>query len=123
MSSREGDGSPEGWLCTMMMAAQCWRIGSLNSSPMRTIELFRLPLYTSWLPTTWFLVFSSRVRRCSCSSRDISVSYTHLRAHETRHDLVCRLLLEKKKKKKNKIYLHIRKYQNNANIKTTNEQP
>src|SRR5450756_627753 len=29
-----------------------------------------------------------------------SVSYTHLRAHETRHDLVCRLLLEKKKKKK-----------------------
>ena len=32
-------------------------------------------------------------RTCS-----ISVSYTHLRAHETRHDLVCRLLLEKKKK-------------------------
>ena len=32
------------------------------------------------------------------------VSYTHLRAHETRHDLVCRLLLEKKKKnKENKI--------------------
>src|SRR5450759_1711573 len=30
------------------------------------------------------------------------VSYTHLRAHETRHDLVCRLLLEKKKKK----YIH-----------------
>src|SRR5450759_5884691 len=28
-----------------------------------------------------------------------TVSYTHLRAHETRHDLVCRLLLEKKKKK------------------------
>src|SRR5450756_2624148 len=48
----------------------------------------------------------------SCTSVDISsgslsvndrksctVSYTHLRAHETRHDLVCRLLLEKKKKK------------------------
>src|SRR5665648_1170041 len=29
-----------------------------------------------------------------------AVSYTHLRAHETRHDLVCRLLLEKKKNKK-----------------------
>ena len=28
------------------------------------------------------------------------VSYTHLRAHETVLDLVCRLLLEKKKKKK-----------------------
>eukprot|EP00658_Telonema_sp_P-2_P000383 TRINITY_DN10140_c0_g1_i1.p1 TRINITY_DN10140_c0_g1~~TRINITY_DN10140_c0_g1_i1.p1 ORF type:complete len:170 (+),score=64.66 TRINITY_DN10140_c0_g1_i1:163-672(+) len=30
---------------------------------------------------------------------DISVSYTHLRAHETPEHLVCRLLLEKKKKK------------------------
>eukprot|EP00658_Telonema_sp_P-2_P066593 TRINITY_DN5557_c0_g1_i9.p1 TRINITY_DN5557_c0_g1~~TRINITY_DN5557_c0_g1_i9.p1 ORF type:complete len:101 (-),score=14.51 TRINITY_DN5557_c0_g1_i9:75-377(-) len=28
------------------------------------------------------------------------VSYTHLRAHETPEHLVCRLLLEKKKKKK-----------------------
>ena len=28
----------------------------------------------------------------------IAVSYTHLRAHETVLDLVCRLLLEKKKK-------------------------
>src|SRR5450756_2560020 len=33
------------------------------------------------------------------SSSPRTVSYTHLRAHETRHDLVCRLLLEKKKKK------------------------
>ena len=32
------------------------------------------------------------------SLRLVSVSYTHLRAHETREDLVCRLLLEKKKK-------------------------
>ena len=30
----------------------------------------------------------------------ISVSYTHLRAHETVLDLVCRLLLEKNNKKK-----------------------
>ena len=29
-----------------------------------------------------------------------SVSYTHLRAHETGRNLVCRLLLEKKKKKR-----------------------
>ena len=29
-----------------------------------------------------------------------AVSYTHLRAHETVLDLVCRLLLEKKKHKK-----------------------
>ena len=31
------------------------------------------------------------------------VSYTHLRAHETVLDLVCRLLLEKKKSKKKKF--------------------
>ena len=29
-----------------------------------------------------------------------AVSYTHLRAHETVLDIVCRLLLEKKKRKK-----------------------
>src|SRR5665648_1027643 len=34
------------------------------------------------------------------------VSYTHLRAHETRHDLVCRLLLEKKKKTNKNIYIY-----------------
>ena len=34
----------------------------------------------------------------ACRAYDMhTVSYTHLRAHETRHDLVCRLLLEKKK--------------------------
>src|SRR5665648_908225 len=46
---------------------------------------------------------TSTVKPCSCITnfdRLISVSYTHLRAHETRHDLVCRLLLEKKKKQK-----------------------
>ena len=37
-----------------------------------------------------------------------SVSYTHLRAHETVLDLVCRLLLEKKKNKRSrKKYRHI----------------
>ena len=35
----------------------------------------------------------------SAAQRYISVSYTHLRAHETKANLVCRLLLEKKKKK------------------------
>eukprot|EP00658_Telonema_sp_P-2_P022704 TRINITY_DN1907_c0_g1_i4.p1 TRINITY_DN1907_c0_g1~~TRINITY_DN1907_c0_g1_i4.p1 ORF type:complete len:105 (-),score=29.42 TRINITY_DN1907_c0_g1_i4:32-346(-) len=39
-----------------------------------------------------------------------AVSYTHLRAHETPEHLVCRLLLEKKKKKINPIrYLTWRK--------------
>ena len=34
----------------------------------------------------------------------IAVSYTHLRAHETVLDLVCRLLLAKKKKNKPNRY-------------------
>src|SRR5450756_3199535 len=34
---------------------------------------------------------------CNTDESPVAVSYTHLRAHETRHDLVCRLLLEKKK--------------------------
>src|SRR5450756_2366988 len=34
----------------------------------------------------------------------VPVSYTHLRAHETRHDLVCRLLLEKKKRQNKEKY-------------------
>ncbi len=33
------------------------------------------------------------------------VSYTHLRAHETSLHLVCRLLLEKKKKHKNHVII------------------
>ena len=35
-----------------------------------------------------------------------AVSYTHLRAHETVLDLVCRLLLEKKKQPTNKDHIH-----------------
>src|SRR5450756_2733104 len=52
-----------------------------------------------------------------------SVSYTHLRAHETRHDLVCRLLLEKKKnqdintKKKQQIETKTKKTQKNKKKK------
>ena len=36
---------------------------------------------------------------CGSACRAYPVSYTHLRAHETVLDLVCRLLLEKKKTK------------------------
>ena len=37
----------------------------------------------------------------------ISVSYTHLRAHETVLDLVCRLLLEKKKQTILTLPIHV----------------
>ena len=36
-------------------------------------------------------------RRVALEHAEQAVSYTHLRAHETVLDLVCRLLLEKKK--------------------------
>ncbi|WDT36794.1 hypothetical protein PVA38_11175 [Streptococcus pneumoniae D39] len=42
-------------------------------------------------------VCSDRCCECSCIGCWGAVSYTHLRAHETVLDLVCRLLLEKKK--------------------------
>src|SRR5674536_381016 len=41
-------------------------------------------------------------RNYSFRTSFIAVSYTHLRAHETPEHLVCRLLLEKKKKKTTK---------------------
>src|SRR5450756_2114669 len=34
------------------------------------------------------------VKDCYEITTELTVSYTHLRAHETRHDIVCRLLLE-----------------------------
>ena len=42
----------------------------------------------------------------------VPVSYTHLRAHETVLDLVCRLLLEKKNTQKNHVAIQSDKYQN-----------
>ena len=50
-----------------------------------------------------------RKRRKACS-----VSYTHLRAHETVLDLVCRLLLEKKKKNKFKATDKYTNYKTNT---------
>src|SRR5664280_758739 len=42
---------------------------------------------------------SVRTKKLVGKVAELLVSYTHLRAHETVLDLVCRLLLEKKKKK------------------------
>src|SRR5450756_2911031 len=56
------------------------------------------------------VVFDDRKTVDVARAHQVAVSYTHLRAHETRHDLVCRLLLEKKKKKKEKtIYIKTNK--------------
>src|SRR5665648_699507 len=44
--------------------------------------------FWNWVP---FLNIGSQTVTCTAGVQ--TVSYTHLRAHETRHDLVCRLLL------------------------------
>src|SRR5450759_3809306 len=52
-----------------------------------------------WIGEGGFIVRAQLDRSAESPSASASagtVSYTHLRAHETRHDLVCRLLLEKK---------------------------
>ena len=46
------------------------------------------------------------VRSIGILSRPAAVSYTHLRAHETVLDLVCRLLLEKKQDTKIRALLY-----------------
>ena len=48
-------------------------------------------------------IIVATLKKISSTLLDIlAVSYTHLRAHETKANLVCRLLLEKKKNKKKK---------------------
>src|SRR5450756_2878209 len=61
----------------------------LNSSDPRLRQGSGIGAHTNIVP---------RGLRTGQPMRARPVSYTHLRAHETRHDLVCRLLLEKKKK-------------------------
>src|SRR5665811_1391759 len=58
----------------------------------KTSSIFSTVSMIFFLPPPGFRILFSGV--------SVPVSYTHLRAHETVLDLVCRLLLEKKKKKK-----------------------
>src|SRR5450756_3058554 len=68
------------------------------------VERFLTESYFSRTPRSIIATLSQT--SCTSYNRCEPVSYTHLRAHETRHDLVCRLLLEKKKKKKKKKKKH-----------------
>src|SRR5450756_791286 len=73
---------------------------------LKTFQLDDCEIYTSCEPCPMCLaaIYWAHLRKVYYANtrKDAAktVSYTHLRAHETRHDLVCRLLLEKKKKKK-----------------------
>src|SRR5659263_152379 len=72
----------------------------------------------TWFGSGWaWLSLDDKGNLFICST---PVSYTHLRAHETRHDLVCRLLLEKKK---NNILLKNKtKQKKNKNTKPNTQE-
>ena len=62
------------------------------------------------------LAFAAQVQPLDASG---TVSYTHLRAHETVLDLVCRLLLEKKKKNSNNsTIVHIKRTSETTRYRT-----
>ena len=78
--------------------------GSSPSSPLlfvpcilitRRFQLFPRQLASNFVRVLIIYIFFERIEFLIATS---TVSYTHLRAHETREDLVCRLLLEKKNK-------------------------
>src|SRR5450756_1467882 len=76
------------------------RFAVLNITSTSTRCSIRMSAYRAPV-STWNrrIMYAARPVYATVEARAAPVSYTHLRAHETRHDLVCRLLLEKKKKK------------------------
>ena len=57
-------------------------------------------IYYSYVSISTYVIYNCcKTTICLSISYTIPVSYTHLRAHETVLDLVCRLLLEKKNNK------------------------
>src|SRR5450759_961621 len=98
LETRGAPESPLRWVCQSTRtladgppAARLAQLGASVAPPGPTLGRGPLgpPRPASWL---------SRELPHGCPKVDTPLSYTHLRAHETRHDLVCRLLLEKKKK-------------------------
>src|SRR5450759_1822553 len=71
----------------------CWSFPPFIAPPYEVLVSTTPTALNLERTSTIFSVGQGRTKR----SFTIPVSYTHLRAHETRHDLVCRLLLEKKK--------------------------
>src|SRR5665648_630334 len=76
---------------------------SMCSTPRHSVasqEKILIPVGTAMIAVV--IIIGMRIHDCMPDTNmwwahTVTVSYTHLRAHETRHDLVCRLLLEKKK--------------------------
>src|SRR5450756_1617069 len=84
------------------------KLQELEELEIETGERSHLLISDDDLELDWSQVPEGKIKRTDVTPENFgriaaqtakqAVSYTHLRAHETRHDIVCRLLLEKKKK-------------------------
>eukprot|EP00658_Telonema_sp_P-2_P002690 TRINITY_DN11002_c0_g1_i3.p1 TRINITY_DN11002_c0_g1~~TRINITY_DN11002_c0_g1_i3.p1 ORF type:complete len:336 (+),score=64.85 TRINITY_DN11002_c0_g1_i3:141-1148(+) len=99
--SSEGDSAPQ-WRISPAAVSQCIERSLINAMLLRHLDTGALFEWRTHLSSMRHRVHSASlglhgtlVRSNPTSS---PVSYTHLRAHETPEHLVCRLLLEKKKK-------------------------
>src|SRR5678815_147263 len=113
----QANSSPGGTTSASRRLARLRHLSSLPKWSLTTMSLrpasFRLattfdpmnpaPPVTNSIPTPLGVDSLPFAPECRAVQRSAScagpVSYTHLRAHETPEHLVCRLLLEKKKKK------------------------
>src|SRR5450759_3925460 len=84
----EGDGTCNS--IVHIVHQRCWTQGPLAIAA--HVPQYRYQPGTTIRP--WLESVEGFERLEQCFLNEIPVSYTHLRAHETRHDLVCRLLLE-----------------------------
>src|SRR5665811_188289 len=92
--SEASSATSSGYRCTWSIAAP---LGSATPVPTRVSHPHQSAFVLS--PSTWCAPVAAPHRNPSGNRRVVTTAYTHLRAHETVLDLVCRLLLEKKKKK------------------------
>ena len=84
---------------TLMQAWTTYRmVQSEAVFPMKAVQYLKKKEFDKQLNTLKTTTYYWRaIPKDQLTEEYVPVSYTHLRAHETRHDLVCRLLLEKKK--------------------------
>ena len=73
---------------------------TVKGKPVETSSI-RTPVADDNISTTVYITKTGDCYHSSGCGYLSPVSYTHLRAHETGRNLVCRLLLEKKKKNTN----------------------
>ena len=82
-------------LCTWVSFIGIHYITETSKEIVSLFHILAVSVISSVLGATLFHTYRNTIR----FSQLKAVSYTHLRAHETGRNLVCRLLLEKKKKK------------------------